>query len=59
LLDELDAYTAVLAQLRASIAAADGAALEAVFARSRVARTEWQAQRAALDRPAATGDAAK
>ena len=48
LLDELDGYTAVLAQLRAAVEAADGAALEAVFARSRVARTEWQEQRAAL-----------
>jgi prephenate dehydrogenase len=47
LLDELDAYTAVLARLRTAIEAADGAALEAVFARSRVARTEWQEQRAA------------
>ncbi len=43
LLDELDAYTAVLAKLRASIEAGDGAALEAVFARSRVARAGWQA----------------
>ncbi len=43
LLDELDAYTAVLARLRASIEAGDGAALEAVFARSRVARAGWQA----------------
>lgn len=49
LLDELDAYTAVLAQLRTAIDHADGAALEAVFARSRVARTEWQEQRAAPD----------
>ncbi|HEV3424361.1 MAG TPA: prephenate dehydrogenase/arogenate dehydrogenase family protein [Paraburkholderia sp.] len=56
LLDELDAYTAVLARLRTAIDAADGAALEAVFARSRVARTEWQAQLAAAS---ATGDAAK
>ncbi|OAJ57581.1 prephenate dehydrogenase [Paraburkholderia ginsengiterrae] len=47
LLDELDAYTAVLARLRAAIESADGATLEAVFARSRVARTEWQEQRAA------------
>lgn len=47
LLDELDAYTAVLARLRAAIEAGDGAALETVFARSRVARTEWQEQRAA------------
>ena len=56
LLDELDGYTAVLAQLRAAVEAADGAALEAVFARSRVARTEWQEQRAA---PSAAPDAAK
>ncbi len=47
LLDELDAYTAVLARLRAAIEAGDGAALEAVFARSRVARSQWQEQRAA------------
>jgi prephenate dehydrogenase len=37
----------VLARLRTAIEAADGAALEAVFARSRLARTEWQEQRAA------------
>ncbi|WP_116136483.1 prephenate dehydrogenase [Trinickia diaoshuihuensis] len=42
LVDELDGYTAVLAQLRAAIVAGDGAALEAVFARSREARTQWQ-----------------
>ncbi|MGF6369584.1 prephenate dehydrogenase [Paraburkholderia sp. RAU6.4a] len=47
LLDELDAYTAVLARLRTAIEAGDGAALEAVFARSRVARSQWQEQRAA------------
>ncbi|WP_256702097.1 prephenate dehydrogenase/arogenate dehydrogenase family protein [Burkholderia sp. SRS-W-2-2016] len=46
LLDELDAYTAVLARLRTAIEAGDGAALEAVFARSRVARSQWQEQRA-------------
>ncbi|HZZ03858.1 prephenate dehydrogenase, partial [Paraburkholderia sp.] len=56
LLDELDAYTAVLARLRAAIEAADGAALEAVFARSRVARSEWQEQRTT---GAALGDASK
>ncbi|MFM0337949.1 prephenate dehydrogenase [Paraburkholderia fungorum] len=56
LLDELDAYTAVLARLRAAIDAGDGAALEAVFARSRVARSEWQEQRAA---GVAHGDASK
>ncbi|PXW26638.1 prephenate dehydrogenase [Paraburkholderia caballeronis] len=42
LLAELDAYTDVLARLRAAIDAGDGAALEAVFARSRAARTAWQ-----------------
>ena len=42
LLAELDDYTAVLARFRAAIDASDGAALEAAFARSRVARTEWQ-----------------
>ena len=42
LLAELDAYTAVLARFRAAIDASDGAALEAAFARSRVARNEWQ-----------------
>ena len=56
LLDELDAYTEVLARLRAAIDAADGAALEAVFARSRIARTEWQEQRT---NAAALGDASK
>jgi prephenate dehydrogenase len=42
LVAELDAYTAVLARLRAAIVAGDGAALEAVFARSREARTTWR-----------------
>ncbi|HEX3638660.1 MAG TPA: prephenate dehydrogenase/arogenate dehydrogenase family protein [Paraburkholderia sp.] len=56
LLDELDTYTAVLARLRAAIDAGDGTALEAVFARSRVARSEWQEQRTA---GAALGDASK
>ncbi|MFM0281912.1 prephenate dehydrogenase/arogenate dehydrogenase family protein [Paraburkholderia sediminicola] len=56
LLDELDAYTAVLARLRAAIDAADGAALEAVFARSRIARTEWQEERT---NASALGDASK
>ncbi|HLX01440.1 MAG TPA: prephenate dehydrogenase/arogenate dehydrogenase family protein [Trinickia sp.] len=42
LLDELDAYAAVLARLRAAIEAGDGAALEAAFTRSRKARIEWQ-----------------
>jgi prephenate dehydrogenase len=47
LLAELDAYTDVLARFRAAIEASDGAALEAAFARSRIARTEWQ-ERGAL-----------
>ncbi|WP_042297346.1 prephenate dehydrogenase [Paraburkholderia bannensis] len=42
LLAELDAYTEVLAKLRAAIDAGDGAALETVFARSRAARQAWQ-----------------
>lgn len=42
LLAELDAYTDVLARFRAAIDASDGAALEAAFARSRIARQEWQ-----------------
>ncbi|TDG24787.1 prephenate dehydrogenase/arogenate dehydrogenase family protein [Paraburkholderia silviterrae] len=42
LLAELDAYTDVLAKLRAAIDAGDGAALETVFARSRAAREAWQ-----------------
>lgn len=42
LVDELDGYTAVLARLRAAIVAGDGAELEAVFARSREARSQWQ-----------------
>lgn len=42
LLAELDAYTEVLAKLRADIDAGDGAALETVFARSRAARQAWQ-----------------
>jgi prephenate dehydrogenase len=56
LLAELDGYTAVLAQLRAAIDAGDGAALEAVFARSRVARREWQEQGSATG---IAGDAAQ
>jgi prephenate dehydrogenase len=42
LVDELDGYLAVLAELRAAVVAGDGGALEAVFARSRKARTQWQ-----------------
>ncbi|ABN90360.1 bifunctional prephenate dehydrogenase/3-phosphoshikimate 1-carboxyvinyltransferase [Burkholderia pseudomallei] len=55
LLDELDAYTAVLARLRAAIDAGDGAALEAVFARSRAARAAWR-ERGAKPAPAVRSD---
>jgi prephenate dehydrogenase len=54
LLAELDAYTDVLARLRAAVAAGDGAALEAVFARSREARAAWQERGG---KPAGAGDA--
>ena len=47
LLAELDAYTSVLAAMRAAIEAGDGAALEALFARSRDARAQWGRERAA------------
>jgi prephenate dehydrogenase len=42
LLTEIDAYTDVLARFRHAIDASDGAALEAAFERSRVARSKWQ-----------------
>ena len=58
LIDELDGYTAVLAQLRAAIVAGDGAALEAGFARSREARTQWQESGARASAPGAQGDLA-
>ena len=41
LLDELDAYTAQLARLRAALAAGDGKALEAVYANAQHARLAW------------------
>ena len=63
LLDELDAYSDVLARLRAAIESADGATLEAVFARSRSARREWQERAAPAQKPSparsATDDASK
>lgn len=58
LLAELDAYTAVLARLRAAIAAEDGATLEAVFARSREARSGWQERGAEPDGIGPPGDLA-
>ncbi|MEO8848509.1 MAG: prephenate dehydrogenase/arogenate dehydrogenase family protein [Casimicrobiaceae bacterium] len=47
LLAELYAYTEALARVAQSIANGDGAALEAMFRRSRDARTSWQAAVAA------------
>jgi prephenate dehydrogenase len=41
LLAELDAYTAQLAQLRALLAAADGAGLEQMYTRAQSARLSW------------------
>jgi prephenate dehydrogenase len=41
LLTELDAYMAQLAQLRARLAAGDGAALEAVYGNAQRARRQW------------------
>lgn len=58
LVSELDAYTAVLARLRAAILSGDGATLEAVFARSREARTEWQERGAKNAAASARGDLA-
>ncbi|HTI17439.1 MAG TPA: prephenate dehydrogenase/arogenate dehydrogenase family protein [Trinickia sp.] len=55
LVAELDGYLTVLAQLRAAIVAGDGAALEAVFARSRAARTAWQQRGTAADAEGAHG----
>ena len=43
LIGELDAYTTELARLRALLASADGAALEATFDRARNTRNEWLA----------------
>ena len=45
LLAELDRYAEALAGVRAAIAAGDGEALEALFARARDARLRWQAAR--------------
>ena len=58
LVAELDAYTVVLARLRAAIVSGDGAALEAVFARSREARTEWQERGAKSAKARPCGDLA-
>ncbi|MFI4904969.1 MAG: prephenate dehydrogenase, partial [Burkholderiales bacterium] len=45
LLAELDRFGEALAGVRATIAAGDGDALEALFARARAARLRWQAAR--------------
>jgi prephenate dehydrogenase len=50
LLDGIDAYSAVLATVRAAIAAGDGATLEALFARSRSARAQWGHERDAASK---------
>lgn len=55
LLDELDGYTRVLERLRAAIDAGDGAALEAVFTRSRAACSAWQ-ERGGKAAPAQSAD---
>jgi prephenate dehydrogenase len=44
LLERIDGYAAVLDELRASVAAGDGAALDRVFAAARDARDAWVAQ---------------
>ncbi len=41
LLDQLDGYLAQLTQMRASLAAGDGTALETVYANARRARQQW------------------
>lgn len=54
LLDGIDAYSAVLATLRAAIAAGDAPILEALFARSRSARAQWGREREAALPPQRT-----
>jgi prephenate dehydrogenase len=58
LVEELDGYLAVLAELRAAVLAGDGATLEAAFARSREARSQWQERgaRAVAPLPGAGAD---
>lgn len=50
LLEELDAYMAQLSGLRASLAAGDGAALEAMFANAQHARHNWSREIEAAER---------
>jgi prephenate dehydrogenase len=51
LLHELDAYMAQLAQLRAMLAAADGTAVEAVYANAQHARQNWIRTIEAAEKP--------
>ena len=55
LLSEIAAFRAQLDRVAAMVATADGAALEAVFARARAARRAWDAQRNAAENPAPDG----
>jgi prephenate dehydrogenase len=52
LLGELDAYLAQLTHLRARLAAADGAALEAVYGNAQRARHAWITAIEAAEKPA-------
>ncbi|MDL2355769.1 MAG: prephenate dehydrogenase/arogenate dehydrogenase family protein [Pseudomonadota bacterium] len=58
LLGELDAYLAQLSAIRAMLAAADGAALEAVYANAQRARRQWTGaiEAAEAARPADTAE---
>jgi prephenate dehydrogenase len=51
LLEELDAYMAQLTQLRAMLAVADGAAIEAVYANAQNARQNWIRTIEAAEKP--------
>jgi prephenate dehydrogenase len=55
LLYELDAYIAQLAEVRSMLAAADGAALEAVYANAQHARQNWIRTIEAAERPSKQG----
>ncbi|MES2901645.1 MAG: prephenate dehydrogenase/arogenate dehydrogenase family protein [Pseudomonadota bacterium] len=57
LLGELDAYLAQLTGLRASLAASDGAAIEAVYANAQRARARWIEAIESAESPAPTDNA--
>jgi prephenate dehydrogenase len=57
LLGELDAYLAQLTGLRAMLAAADGTALEAVYANAQRARRQWTGAIEAAEAPPPSGTA--